>query len=67
LWKAAKEIRGLEGKSKMWSLNLYMIVCVMLVCCAEDRGEEQSAAWTSFQGENNDLYVVVVKQVVPRW
>jgi hypothetical protein len=48
LWKAAKEIRGLEGKSKMWSLKLYSMVCVMLVCCAEDRGKLQSVAWTLF-------------------
>jgi hypothetical protein len=34
LWKAAQEIRGSEGKSKMWSLNLYMMVCAMLVCSA---------------------------------
>jgi hypothetical protein len=35
----------------------------MLVCCAEDKGEEQLAAWTLFLGENNGLYVVVVKPI----
>jgi hypothetical protein len=63
LWKAAEEMIGSKGKRKKWSLNLYPIVCVMLVCCAEDKGEEQLAAWTLFLGENNGLYVVVVKPI----
>jgi hypothetical protein len=45
LWKVAEKMRGSDGKSKMCSLNLYVMVCVMLVCCAEDRGEEQPTAW----------------------
>jgi hypothetical protein len=38
----------IKGEEKKWSLNLYPMVCVMLVCCAGDKGEEQLAAWTLF-------------------